>query len=77
MAIETKHGQYNPLINTLKNNGWEVTPLITITQGVRGAVHEHTTDKLMKLNILTKQHKKSHESHPPYRHQISHIPHIK
>lgn len=77
MAIETKHGQYNPLINTLKNSGWEVNPLITIMQGVRGVVHEHAIDKLVKFNIFTKQHKKSHEIHPPNRHQISHIPHIK
>ena len=51
----------------------KVNPLITITVGVRGAIHEHPTDKLMKLHIPQKQHDAPHEIHPPNYYQISHI----
>ena len=35
-----KTAKYNPLIQTLRIIGWQVNPLITITAGVRGALHE-------------------------------------
>lgn len=50
-ALEQKHAKYDPLINTIQNNGWKVNPLITITAGVRGAIHEHSIKKLTNLNI--------------------------
>lgn len=30
-ALEHKHTKYNPLINSIHNNGWKVDPLISIT----------------------------------------------
>jgi hypothetical protein len=46
-----KHTKYDPLNNTIQNNGWSTNPLITITAGVRGAIHEHFIHKLTKLKI--------------------------
>ena len=50
-ALTHKHTKYNPLINTIQNKGWKINPLITITTGVRGAIHEHSMDQLTKLKI--------------------------
>ena len=50
-AITQKHAKYDPLNSTIQNNGWTTNPLITITAGVRGSIHEHSIDKLKKLNI--------------------------
>jgi hypothetical protein len=46
-----KHAKYDPLNDTIQNNGWKTNPLITITAGVRGAIHKHSIDKLTKLKI--------------------------
>ena len=50
-ALTHKHAKYDPLNNTIRSNGWNTNPLITITAGVRGATHEHYIDKLTKLKI--------------------------
>jgi hypothetical protein len=42
---------YQSTINTIQNNGWKVNPQITITAGVRGAIHGHSIEKLTKLKI--------------------------
>ena len=42
---------HDPLIHNLQNNGWKTNPLITITTGVRGAVHEHLVNKLTNFKI--------------------------
>ena len=39
------------LINTIQNNGWKINPLIFITVGVRGVIHEHSINKLANLKI--------------------------
>ena len=49
-AIIQKHSKYDPLINAIQNNGWKTNPLITITAGVRGAIHKHFIEKLNNLN---------------------------
>ena len=46
-----KHTKYDPLINNIQNNGWETNPFVTITVGVRGAIHENSLDKLTNLKI--------------------------
>ena len=50
-AITHKHAKYDQLINTIQNTGWKTNPLITITAGVRGAIHEHSIANLTKLKI--------------------------
>ena len=35
-ALTHKHDKYDPLSDTIQNQGWQTTPLITITAGVRG-----------------------------------------
>ena len=51
-----------PLINALQNLSWKVNPLITIANGVRGAIHVHSITVVEpihtwqpKIRILTKQ----------------------
>ena len=36
---------------TIQNTGWQTNPLITITAGVRGAIHEHSINKLVNMKI--------------------------
>ena len=50
-ARRHKHTKYDPLITTLQNNGWKTNPLITITVGVRGAIHENFIEQLIDLNV--------------------------
>jgi hypothetical protein len=50
-AITQKHAKYDPLINTIQSKGQKMNPLITITAGVRGAIHEQSIKKLEDLNI--------------------------
>ena len=50
-ALMYKHMKYDPLINTLHNNGWKSNALVTITTEVRGAIHKHSIDNLTKLKI--------------------------
>ena len=47
-----KHTKYNPLINIIQNNERKTNPLITITTGVRGAIHEHSINNMTKLKML-------------------------
>lgn len=50
-AHNEKTIQYNPLVHTLKTIGWQVNPLITITAGLRGAIHEQPIKDIEKLKI--------------------------
>ena len=50
-ALTQKNAKYDPLINTIRNKGWKTNPLITITTGVRGAIHEQSIEKLANLKI--------------------------
>ena len=50
-AITQKHAKYDPLISSIQDKWWKTIPLITITVGVRGAIHEQTMDKLSNLKI--------------------------
>ena len=50
-AITNKHTKYDPLINNVENYGWKTNPLITITAGVRGGIHEHSIEQLDKLEL--------------------------
>jgi hypothetical protein len=55
-ALTHKHTKYDPLINTIQNKGWKVNPLITITAGVRGAIHEHSIGKTNQAKNPKAQH---------------------
>ena len=46
-----KHTKYDPLINIIQNQGWKTNPLIIITVGVRGDIHEQSINKLTNLKI--------------------------
>ena len=50
-AITHKHTKYDPLINNIQSAGWKTNPLITITAGVRGAIHAYSIKQLTKLKI--------------------------
>ena len=50
-ALTHKHIKYDPLIQSIQNNGWKPNPLVTITARVRGAIHEHSIKQLIKLKI--------------------------
>ena len=50
-ALTHKHNKYDPLNNVIQDRGWQTNPLITITAGVRGAIHEHFIQKLAHLKI--------------------------
>ena len=50
-ALIHKHAKYDPLIESVRNLGWQTNPLITITASVRGAIHEHSINKLPNLKI--------------------------
>ena len=80
-ALIHKDIKYDSLLNTIQNNGWKTNPLITVTAGVRGAIHKHsiklTMNKLTNLKIPKTNHSNPHENYAPERHQISHIPFTK
>jgi hypothetical protein len=44
-AITQEHTKYDPLNHAIHNKGWKTNPIITITTGVRGAIHEHSIKK--------------------------------
>ena len=46
-----KTTKYNPLIQTLRTLCWQVNPLITITTGVRGVIHEQPIKELEEKKI--------------------------
>ena len=70
--IQTKEDKYNPLVDAIRAQGWNVRPLIVIIAGVRGAIH--TSIKLLEnLHIPLITNKKNNENHSPNSHQISHI----
>jgi hypothetical protein len=50
-AIAQKHSKYDPLNHAIHNKGWKTNPVITIIAGVRGAIHEHSIQKLKDLKI--------------------------
>jgi hypothetical protein len=50
-ALTHKHTKLDSLINTIQNKGWQTNPLIIITTGVRGAIHEHSLNNLANLKI--------------------------
>ena len=43
--------EVKPIINSIQNKGWIINPLITITAGVRGAIHKQSINKLDEINI--------------------------
>ena len=57
-AIQTKEDKYNPLVDTIRAQGWNITPLIVITAGVRGAVHTRSIELFENLHIPTSLIKK-------------------
>jgi hypothetical protein len=57
-ALTQKHAKYDLLINAIRNKGWKMNPLITITSGVRGAIHKQSIKKPTDLNILKTNVKK-------------------
>ena len=50
-TLTHKRNKYDPLINTLQINGWQTNPLVTITVGFRGAIHEHSITKATNLKV--------------------------
>ena len=46
-----KHTKYDTLIHNIRNNGWKINALITITTGVRGGIHEHSLEQLNNLKL--------------------------
>jgi hypothetical protein len=50
-TLAQKHAKYDPLNQAIQNNGWITNPIITITAGVQGAIHEHSLQKLADLKI--------------------------
>ena len=50
-AITNKQTKYDPLVHNILKTGWKTNPLITITLGVRGAIHEHCIEQLTKLKL--------------------------
>ena len=50
-AIAQKQAKYDPLNHAIHNKGWKTNPVIKITAGVRGAIHEHSIQKLKDLKI--------------------------
>jgi hypothetical protein len=64
-AITQKHTKYDPLINAIQSKGWKMNPLITITSGVRGAIHEQSIKKIRKPPNPKVQHQKPYEKHTP------------
>ena len=50
-AITQKQTKYDPLINEIRNKGWNTKPLITITVRVIGAIHEQSIKQLEELDI--------------------------
>jgi hypothetical protein len=57
-ALTQKHAKYDLLINAIRKKGWKMNPLITITSGVRGAIHKQSIKKPTDLNILKTNVKK-------------------
>ena len=55
-TINTKTQKYQPLIDTLNQQGWKTDPLIVITAGARGTTHAPSMKQLIstfKLNENT------------------------
>jgi hypothetical protein len=52
-AIQTKEDKYNPLINAIRAQSWNIRPLIVITTWVRGTIHTRSIKLLENLHILT------------------------
>ena len=46
-----EHAKYDPLTENIRNQEWKTNLLITIIAGVRGAIHEHSINKLSNLKI--------------------------
>ena len=49
-------------------------PLVTITVGVKGAIHEHFINKLANLNFPKSNIKTFMRKYTPKCHQVPHIP---
>jgi hypothetical protein len=52
-AIQTKEDKYNPLVDAIRAQGWNIRPLIVITTRVRGAIHTRSIKLLENLHIPT------------------------
>ena len=50
-ALTHKHAKYDPPINNIRSKGWNTTPLLTITAGLRGAIHKQSINNLVNLKI--------------------------
>ena len=46
ISSKEKLNKHNMLIQVLRTYGWKIDPLITITMGVRGTIHEHAIQAL-------------------------------
>jgi rRNA processing protein Krr1/Pno1 len=50
--LEKKHIKYEPLVDELKQLGWNANPITNINVVVRGAIQEKSIGKPNKLGIL-------------------------
>jgi hypothetical protein len=41
-----KETKYAPLIENIRNKGWQIAALIVITTGIKGAIHQATKTQL-------------------------------
>jgi hypothetical protein len=62
--IETKRDKYNPLIEAIKTQGWQVNFLMLITTRVHGSIHTRSIELLclevhlvLKLNLYVHKRK--------------------
>ena len=51
-AITQKHAKYDPLTNAIQSKEWKTKPLITITAGVRGAIHKQSIKRIRRPQNL-------------------------
>jgi hypothetical protein len=52
--IQEKTNKYLGLINDIKARGWNVDPLITLSEGARGSTQKNTISKLKQVYTLSK-----------------------
>jgi hypothetical protein len=75
-----KGNKYASLIDNIKNQGWTIAPLIVITTGARGVIHQATKTQVyqspLKLKTTaTKKIKIKTKKHTLQCNQISHTHH--
>jgi hypothetical protein len=52
--IQEKTRKYQGLIDAIKEKGWNVDPLLTLTAGARGSTHKSTITKLKNTYTISK-----------------------